>query len=44
MLRQGTTNYTTQNQVQIFSVIKWIETSEVTLTILLDHLFIIAWI
>ena len=36
---QGT-EYKTRNQVQIFSAIKCIEISEVTLTIHIDHPFI----
>ena len=38
------TEYKTRNQVQIFSTMKCIEISEVTLTIHIDHPFITPWI
>ena len=44
MLRWGLTKYTTWNQVQIFSVIKCVEASDLSLTIRLAHPFIKACI
>ena len=40
----GGNKYKTQNQVQIFCMIKYIEDFEVTLHTHLVHSFIIAWI
>ena len=44
MLRQGETKYMRQCQEQIYSVIKCIEPSDVTLSPYLAHPFIGAWI
>ena len=43
-INTGATEYKARNQVQIFSTIKCIKISEITLTIQIDHRFITPWI